>query len=332
MATNVDDNVDEANKDAAVHDWVRETVEVIEAGDPKAIKRAIFEVLGLRRVRFWKAKNPEKQFKLKEVVLRNELQTSDFNRVGSLNDHDRTYSAMEQGDLMRLLWGAFVATKEGWYRRTCFAAGDVLLDDYDDGGLRLGKGWFAAQTAMDQRDIGRTLNKHLSATRSLWNIGEESGNGDYKNAAVKALKATVKNPGLAAGDYIPSIYDYVPRTTAGAIIPNSWLYYGVTGLTKNSRPYFLSSNLWKNAQYHTYCMRLIYYMVNEMGPLFPMSDWQSTNELDGQTILKRMGDAYRTKARLGLYIEHTAPKPGNFSAFLKETIIPPTAPMLALFS
>lgn len=316
MAEWIDDEGWVFEEGGTVHgEWMVAFKKMIAAKDTARIDRSIVQLLESKFIRFWKKKDPDKTKKYAQVTnARGGLAMKKFDRFGSVNDNGRAYSAMEQGDLLLLFWEVFKLTRKEEHRELAIAAGEVLTDPYDKGGLKLGDGWFSAQTSKSQKDIGMTLNKHLMAIRNLYVIGGEMRKVTFINAAIKAASVTVTGDGWKKKDKVPNIYDYVPRRN-GNIVNPTWLFYGMKG---NGDPYFLSANDWKNANYHLYCMRLIHRLMVEMGSDFPINRWRSTGELGGVSILKWMGDAYREKLRRGAYITHSTPAPGNFSAINKD--------------
>ena len=318
MAEWVEDKGWTIDDESPIHgEWVKAFREMVALRQIKRLRKSTRQMLGGKYIRFWKKGSADKPLKLEQVYDRRGYIFSKFNRVGSVNDRDRTYSAMEAADLFFIMWEAYKVTGEKEYLKLARYAGDVLLDDYDKGGLRLGKGWFAAQTSRSQKDIGLTLNKHLVAIRNLWVVGSVMNDSAYTDQALKSVAFTVEGPGWDKKDEAPNIYNYVPRNASG-VIPNSWLYYGMG----KGEGYFLSNNPWKNSAYHLFDMELIHRIAMEMGWRFPINSWKATAPLGGQSILKRMGDAYRMKEKYGLYVNHSPPSPGNFVGLNKDRTDP----------
>lgn len=301
--------------DESVHgEWTQAFRIMVEAKDAAKLSRSVVQLLELNNLRVWKKKNPDKVLKIDKVKDgRGSYKFGKFDRLGMVNEQGRAYSAMEQADLLQILWLASTITKNPDHRRLAVAAGEVLTDEYNKGGLRLGAGWFSAQTNRVQKDIGMTLNKHLMATLRLFQVGRDMGNDDFVKAAIKAVHATVEGDGWTKKDKVPNIYDYVPRVS-GVPHTQSWAFYGMSG---NGDQYFLQVNDWKNANYHLYVMRLNWTLWFEMRDLFPLAKWKSTSQLGGISILKWLGDAYRTKERMGFYITHKSAAPGNFAMINK---------------
>ncbi len=302
-----DDKAKDDEEEPTVHDQAGAMLALITINGQTTFRNAFKTMLAGKYIAFWKAGNPSKKFRISRVLNKNGvIDRSNYDRVGSINDSGDAYSSMEQADLMRIGLKAWQTWGGEEYRYFAIAAGRVLLDKRDGGGLRVGW-WFTAQTSRTQNDIGWTLNKAMVAIRELHLNGEALGVKAFSEAAMHSAEYMVLDRNRT--EQAPNIFDYVPQKANGNAIFNSWLFYGRGG----GDSYFLSDKPYKNGTYHLYVMRLIHTLVHIL-PRFPMQKWKK-KKIDGDySILFFLSRAYENKYADGLFVDSATQDGGNFAA------------------
>lgn len=237
------------------------------------------------------------------------------------NEHGRSYSCMNQSEMGVALLRAGVVLGQDNYIEQGMAALQVLLADYDDGGLRTRSGggsWFHGMTSRSNKQPGGTLNKHLSAARWLQDAAQlvgpysQSKQRAYRMAGEEGLRQ------LAAKKF-PSLDHFIVKVN-GQPRADSWAYYAVTWGSREGR--FLDHPT-KNASYHLFCMRLIEELFNGVGVPIDRTEFRS-NAKTGRSSLRRMLDSYEAKlAAGGLDVDSPAAPGGNFTA-----VTPGTEPLV----
>ncbi len=178
------------------------------------------------------------------------------------NEHGRSFSCMNQSTMgLNLLkagrkWGVSEWVHNG------VSALNVLLRDYEAGGLRLhdadsNTSWYSGITSRSQAAKGGTLNKHLYSTRTFFEaaevmraLGKMQKAAEYEEAGEEGFLKLVE------GSQGPKLKDYFVRKDDGDFHLKAWTYYSCGDASKNN-PYYLK-NPEKNGSYHIYEMELIY--------------------------------------------------------------------------
>lgn len=260
------------------------------------------------------------------AALRPKNVTREKNRLIDTNKHGRSYSCMNQADMGVVLLRAGVALGADGYIEKGMACLQVLLDEYEDGGLRTrrnGGSWFHGMTSRDNKQPGGTLNKHLSAARTLQDAADivermsPAKARAYRRAAVEGAQQLVSNK-------FPSLNDFLVRVS-GRYRTDSWAYYSVTWGSHEGR--FLDHPT-KNASYHLYDMRLTEEIFTSAGTRIDRADFRSNAK--GRSPIRRMLDIYEAKlADGGLAVGSNAAPGGNFTEVTPGTT--PLAPDVVAF-
>lgn len=237
------------------------------------------------------------------------------------NEHGRSYSCMNQSEMGLALLRAGAALGQDSYIEQGMAALQVLLADYDDGGLRTkraGGSWFHGKTSRSSKTPGGTLNKHLSAARWLQDAAELVV--AYSPSKAKAYRVAGEE-GLRqmASAKFPSLSDFLVHVN-GQIRSDSWAYYSVQWGSHEGR--FLAHPT-KNASYHLFCMRLIEEIFNGTGAV-AINRAEFRSNAKGRSPMRRLLDTYDAKiAAGGLDVDSPAAPGGNFTA-----VTPGTEPLV----
>ncbi len=260
---------------------------------------------------------------LREMIsaaLRPKNVVREKNRLVDVNEHGRAYSCMNQSEMGIALLRAGVALGQDSYIEQGMAALQVLLADYDDGGLRTRTkdgSWFHGMTSRSNKQPGGTLNKHLSAARWLQDAAEivvqfsPSRAKAYRIAGEEGLRQ------LAAPKF-PSLANFIVKVN-GQPRADSWAFYSVAWGSQEGR--FLDHPT-KNASYHLFCMRLIEELFNGVGVPLDRAEFRSNAK--GRSPMRRLLDAYDAKlAAGGLDVDSPAAPGGNFTA-----VTPGTEPLV----
>lgn len=237
------------------------------------------------------------------------------------NEHGRAYSCMNQSEMGIALLRTGVLLGQDNYIEQGMACLQVLLADYDDGGLRTrsaGGSWFHGKTSRSSKTPGGTLNKHLSAARWLQDAAELVV--AYSPSKAKAYRIAGEE-GLRqmASAKFPSLSDFLVRVN-GQIRSDSWAYYSVQWGSHDGR--FLAHPT-KNASYHLFCMRLIEEIFNGTGAV-AINRAEFRSNAKGRSPMRRLLDTYDAKiAAGGLDVDSPAAPGGNFTA-----VTPGTEPLV----
>lgn len=233
------------------------------------------------------------------------------------NEYGRSYNCMGQSTMGLALirsgrkWGIDEWLDDG------IDAMNVLLTPYDEGGLRLRDGdsetaWYVGKTSRDHDTKGGTLNKHLYATRTLFEAAKEMealGNmqlaAQYEEAGEEGFLKLVK------GHQGPQLKDYFVKTNQGDAYFESWVYYSC-GNADGDRPYFLKVPE-KNGGYHIYDMNLIYRLGNLVDEDFNFRPFYK-EQLGSISAFGGMLQVYENKLDAGGLDVDTATSFGQFSA------------------
>jgi RTX calcium-binding nonapeptide repeat (4 copies) len=233
------------------------------------------------------------------------------------NDHGRSYNCMGQSDMGLLLiragrqWGVTEWVDDG------IAAMNVMLTDYDDGGLLLrdaetGTAWYCGQTARHHGDRGGTLNKHLYATRTFFRAAEEmEALGRPDQAEIYEAAGEEGYLKLVKGKQAPKLKDFFVEKEPGDVHLNSWAYYAC-GDADGDKSYFLKNNQ-KNASYHIYDMELIYKIGTLVDEGFDFRPF-FREQLGSMSAFGGMLEVYLNKLERGGLEEDTPTKFGQFSS------------------
>lgn len=231
-------------------------------------------------------------------------------RLFYANEDGRAFSGMEQGDMGLMLLRAGQLLQDDDYIEKGMACMAVLLDDWNDGGLRRqrnGGSWFHGQTNPRTKNPGATLNKHLSAARELL-YGAAILDAYSPRKADAYRKAGAEGAKQLVGSTFPNLDDFLLKVD-GRVPANAWAYYSLDWAERQGR--YLDHPT-KNAGYHIFVMRLLETIFSLSGPLLDRAEFRSNAK--GRSPLRRLYDAYERKIADGGLEENSEAAPGgNFS-------------------
>lgn len=296
--------------------------------DPTLYRRHRYQVLYMLSdpsIRFYRKSSIGTKRTFAAVRRGETLDLTLFDRVYQGNDFVQPYDAMGLGNMAATLIQGARWCDDADHKMLIalgLAFSDVVTDETNEGGLRRQKdgcSWFHAHTNAKSDGYGRTLNKHLSATRDLWQaaqvlrqIDAQKHKGDIQRLERAALEGVKK---MVDGAF-PTLMHFIPEDRKGNRIKRSWLYYGITW--GGDKGYFLDRD-YKNGNYHLFVMRLIARLFKMMGDAIPRKEWKrERGALGDRSIPEWIWETYKAKEKAGLYKDTATDPPGNFDALDRE--------------